>query len=391
MKALVFDRKPARFIAAAAASRLRPGVGSRIGPLRLTEVDEPDLPGADWHRVRTRLSGICGSDLATIDGRSSRYFEPLTSFPFVMGHEVVGELEDGRRVLVEPVLGPEARGGEAPFEGAAPGDGNDYGHMNTGPLEPGIQTGACASTGGAWSESFVAHKSQLHMIDDDVDDAAAVVTEPVAAGVHAALRAQVPPGGTVAVLGAGMMGIAATAALRHLTEAGTIIVGARYPHQRALASMVGADHVVAPDEVARSVRRMTGCGVIGQRLAAGTDAVVDAVGSASSVNDAIGIVRPRGRVVVLGMPGSISVDLTALWHRETELVGSYCYGTEHHQHGDLHTFELAAKLVKDLDLGRLVSARYGIDDFHDAIDHAATAGFRGAVRIAFDFTDKPIS
>lgn len=89
---------------------------------------------------------------------------------------------------------------------------------------------------------------------------------------------------------------------------------------------------------------------------------------------------------MLGMPGTVSVDLTALWHRETELVGAYCYGTEHHHDREVHTFELATELVTELDLGRLVSATYTIDDYHQAIDHAANAGLRGAVRVAFDFT-----
>ena len=51
-----------------------------------------DLPGAGWVRIRPRLAGICGSDLATVDGRSSRYFEPIVSFPFVPGHEVVADI-----------------------------------------------------------------------------------------------------------------------------------------------------------------------------------------------------------------------------------------------------------------------------------------------------------
>ena len=182
MKALLFQRKEARFAAAAAASRLRPGIGARIGPLTLTDVDEPTMPGDGWHRVKTRMSGICGSDLATIDGRSSRYFEHLVSFPFVMGHEVVGELDDGRRVIVEPVLGRAARGFDVE-DGEAPADTNDYAHLNTGQLEPGLQLGSCSSTGGAWAESFIAHDSMLHFIDDDLDDPAAVIVEPVAAGV----------------------------------------------------------------------------------------------------------------------------------------------------------------------------------------------------------------
>lgn len=149
VKALEFSRKEARYVAAALSSRLRPGSGAATGPLSMVETDPVDLPGPGWHRVQTRLAGICGSDLATVDGRSARYFEPWVSFPFVPGHEVVGLLEDGSRVVLEPVLGHEARGFAPPFPGAAPGDGDDYRHLVSGHLEPGIQTGYCASTGAA--------------------------------------------------------------------------------------------------------------------------------------------------------------------------------------------------------------------------------------------------
>ena len=52
------------------------------------------LPADDWVRLRPRLAGICGSDLATVDGRASRYFEHIVSFPFVPGHEVVADTDD---------------------------------------------------------------------------------------------------------------------------------------------------------------------------------------------------------------------------------------------------------------------------------------------------------
>ncbi len=97
-----------RFAMARIASEWKAGAGGRYGPLRLVDVPAPELPGPGWHRLLPRMSGICGSDLATVDGRSSRWFEPIVSFPFVPGHEVVADTEDGRRVVIG--AGPWLRG-----------------------------------------------------------------------------------------------------------------------------------------------------------------------------------------------------------------------------------------------------------------------------------------
>ncbi|MEC9425435.1 MAG: zinc-binding alcohol dehydrogenase, partial [Actinomycetota bacterium] len=65
MKALQFRRNLPRYAAARLAGGLTPGRGAAAGPLKLTDLDEPAPPGPDWGKVRPRLSGICGSDLAT--------------------------------------------------------------------------------------------------------------------------------------------------------------------------------------------------------------------------------------------------------------------------------------------------------------------------------------
>ena len=385
MKALEFRRNEARYAASAVTARLRPGSGAKAAPLSLVEGEAPKLPTPEWVRVTTLLAGICGSDLATVEGRSSRYFEPWVSFPFVPGHEVVGTLADGTRVVLEPVLGHEARGFAPPFEGAAPGDGADLRHLVDGDLEPGIQTGYCASTGGGWSNEFIAHPSQLHIVDADMSDEAAVIVEPTAVGVHAALRGNIAPGATVAIIGAGTMVLAALAALRHFTEADNIIVGAKYPEQIDFAHSLGATTVCKPDEISRAVRRATGSYMIGSALSGGADVVIDAVGSSASIEQAINMTRPRGRVVLVGMPGQVSANFTGLWHRETELVGSYTYGTEQLTDGSTRrTFDMAIELVKAADLGRLVSETYPLAAYEDALDHAANAGRRGAVKICFD-------
>ncbi len=395
MKALQIRRRTARLGLARLASAVGPTAALRIGPLEYRTIDEPELPGPGWHRVRTRLSGICGSDLSLIEGHASVYFEDWVSFPFVPGHEIVGQLDDGARVVIEPVLGHHARGIAPPWPGAAPGDGDDYAHLATaaGGIEAGIQTGFCTSTGGGWSPVFVAHDSQLHRLPATLSDEAAVLVEPLAGGIHAALKTAPPvqravesgQQPVVAVLGAGTMGLAAIAGLRRYLPESRIVVGARYRHQREFAQHFGADEVVEPDGLDRAVRRLTGSHRIGSNLSSGAHAAIDAIGTSGSITTCLGLTRPRGRVVLLGMPAQVALDLTGLWHRETELVGAYTYGTERLGDGsEHHTFDLAIDTAAAIGAERLLSETYPLADFEAAITHAAQAGRRGAVKIAFD-------
>ncbi len=402
MRALVFEHSLPRWAASRAASAVAgTGRGVRLGPLRLADIEPLALPGPEWVSVRPRLAGICGSDLATLDGRSSRYFEDVVSFPFVPGHEVVGEvvgappapaLPDGPdgpdghqqvtgRVVIEPVLGCLARGIVPPCAACAQGRTGRCERVAFGHLQPGLQTGYCTDTGGGWAAALVAHRSQLHPVPDAMSDEAAVMVEPTACAVHAVLSADVDEGSTVAVLGAGTLGLCAVAALRHLALPGTVVAGAKHPVQRRLAASLGADLVVEPGQVRRALRRQTRSLSVGGRLTGGADVVIDCVGSADSVEEALAVVRPGGKVVLVGMPGTVRVDLTALWHREVSLVGAYAYGQEA---GGRRTFDLAFGLVADADLGRLVSARYPLERYEEAIAHAGAAGRRGAVKVAFE-------
>jgi threonine dehydrogenase-like Zn-dependent dehydrogenase len=385
MKALRFERNVPRFAAARVAGALRPGGGAKVGPLALTDVDLPELPGPEWVRVRPRLAGICGSDLATVDGVAARYFEPIVSFPFVPGHEVVADTDDGRRVVVEPVLGCVTRNIDPPCPQCAAGRLGNCERIAFGALDAGLQTGYCCSTGGGWSTFMLAHPSQLHAVPDALSDQAAVMIEPMACAVHGALAAPTEPGATVAVIGAGTLGLGVVAALKRFTPVGRVLVAARYPHQQRWARELGADHVVEPEQLVRLVRRLSGSLAIGDQLTGGCDVVIDCVGSSASITEALAMVRPRGTVVLVGMPSTVSIELTSLWHRETRLVGAYAYGTETLADGrTARTFELAAELVQGADLGRMVSALYPLRRFTEAMDHAANAGSRGAVKVAFD-------
>ncbi|MDQ1403396.1 MAG: hypothetical protein QOG03_1712 [Actinomycetota bacterium] len=390
MKALLFERSLPRFAAARVAGAIAAGRGASVGPLRLADIDEPALPGPEWQRVRPRLAGICGSDLATVDGKSSRYFEPLVSFPFVPGHEIVGELDDGTRVVVAATLPCAARGIDPPCHMCAAARPHLCERQAFGHVEPGLQTGYCAETGGGWSTSLVAHSSQLHVVPDDMSDEMAVMIEPTACAIHAALSIADEE---VAVIGSGTLGLCTVAALRGLAQPRLVVSTAKHPAQRQLAKALGADVVAEPDELDRAIRSSVGSLRFGDQLSCGIDAVIDCVGSADSLAQALRVVSPGGTVVLAGMPGRVSVDLTSLWHREVRLVGCYAYGVETvwsdpDTPAERSTFELATELVADARLDRLVSARYTLDRFRDAIDHAANAGRRGAVKVVFDLRNE---
>lgn len=381
MSRLVFSRKPARFALARVAGSIMPGAGATFGPLELERDEVLPLPAPDWVRLRPRLAGICGSDLAMIDGTASAYFDPLVSYPFTPGHEVLANVVNddgatGRRVVLVPVLSCLTRGISPVCEWCAAGDINRCERVAFGHLSPGLQSGFCADTGGGWSHEMVAHPSQLIDVPDDLSDEAAVLIEPMACAVHAAARYS---GQETVIVGSGAVGLLTLAAInatRDRDHSHPVVVTARYAEQKRLARELGADVACAPDELPRWVRSKSRSLFVGDQLTSGFSAVFDCIGSTESMQQALQVVAPGGDVQLVGMPSNVSLELTSLWHREVAIRGCYAY-----KHADFHT---AIDVIRTFDLGRLLSATYPLDDYADAIAHAAAAGRRGAVKIAFD-------
>jgi len=402
MRAVVCRRTLPRFVAARLAAELGSEQAAKLAPLRLEELAAPPLPSPEWRRCLPVLSGICGSDLSLAHGRTSTAFAPLVSFPFVPGHEVIATLADEpeRRVVLEPVLSCATRAIEPPCGPCQRGETGNCELVAFGTLRPGLQTGFCASTGGGWGTELVAHTSQLHDVPDSLDERDAVMVEPSACAIHAAAQGRVAASDRVAVIGAGTVGLLVTAALCSLTPAGKVTVAARHPHQRRLADHLGAEEVVSPDALLRALRRDRRSFAFANPPGpptSGADVVFDCVGTAESLELALEAVRPRGRVVLVGMPGVARVDLALAWYKEVDLVGAYTYGVEPVDEDGMlateiaapgtrsaRTFTLALELVERLHLGTLVSAVYPLERFEEALAHASSAGQRGAVKIALD-------
>jgi len=376
-----------RYVAAKAVGGRFPGLlAGPMTPLRLVHRDAPQVRHDGWVRVRPRLSGICGSDLATLSGHASLYLSAVVSMPFVPGHEVVGETLDdapglpaGSRVVLDSVLACAARGLE-PCDACRSEQRNRCDRVTVGHVSPGLQTGYCADTGGGWSGQFVAHVSQLHPVPDTLDDERAVLVEPLACAVHAARRAAVHDSDKVLVVGAGAVGLFITLALRELTPAAAVTVVAKHRRQAELARLFGATEVVTPGEVVGGVRRATRALRLEPErgpafLLGGVDVAIDAVGSRASVDTALRTTRAGGRVLLAGVPGE-GIDLTPAWFRELEVTGAYATA------GD--AFEVAMSLAEQAPLDGLLGVTYPLARWREALDHAGDAGRLGTVKVAFD-------
>lgn len=403
MRALQFDDSIPRYVLAKALGRFFPAIyWSGLGCLRYCEVAEPALPGPDWVRVRTRYGGICGSDLNAITLHDSPSVSAYTSFPFTLGHENLGTIAElgpavqgfavGERIVVDPLLGCAARGFADLCPSCARGDHGLCERRTEGTIAAGTMIGYCATTGGSWSPSFVAHHSQLVRVPESVSDENAALTDPFATALHAVLRSPPPEGGTVLVLGAGVIGLCAIAALRALGYSNRILVVARHSFQVELARRYGADEIVRPGDdaaLAEALSARLHRPILGKPLVSGgAEVVYECVGSDASLDTAIRFTREGGAMVLVGLAAiPKGIDWTSIWLKEIGVLGSYAYGFETWQGRRVRTFELALELMSagKVDLSPLLTHRFALSEYCKALAAATRKSRHQLVKAVFTF------
>lgn len=406
MKAVVFDGAIPRYLATRAAGtvsqRLLIGRG-RCSVLR--DIPPPSLPNGRWVRVATRLGGICGSDLNLVSLRVSPSASPLSSFPFVIGHENVGTVVEvgadvtsvarADRVVVNPLLACRARGVTPPCRHCGDGHPSRCEHFTDGEVAAGMLLGTTRGLGGSWGEEFVAHESQVLRLPPTVDDRAAVLTEPLACVVSPILEHGVGDDARVLVIGAGSLGLLAVAALKSLTGANVTLL-AKHRFQAEHAERFGVDRVVMTKEgdyfaqlsQVSNGRLLTP--ILGPRIhVGGFDLTFVCVGTNVAVDDALRFTRAGGTIVLLGNVARLRrVDWTPLWQKELRVAGSLCYNAPLHGGVRTDAFETALSLVSsgpDNQLAGLVTHVVPIDAFADALAIARGRSGRGAVKVVFSF------
>ena len=387
MKALQFERSVTRYITTKALSTVSRRYRATASPLSFKDGVTLDRPDSDFVQTNVMLSGICGSDLGMLTAASSRYFEDFITFPFIPGHEIVGRAEvDGisQRVVVEPVLNCIARKIPNPCRFCLIGEKDKCVNLVVGCLEPGVQSGYCESTGGGWSEFLYCHPSQLHVIPEALTDEEALMVEPLACAIHIVKAGNIGDVTRVAIIGSGTVGLLVAAALSRFRPDVEVTSLARYGHQQNIARGYGSSIVRSNDELRRLARGKTRGVLANGRVTDGFDLTIDAVGSKESVELALEVTAPGGRVLMAAIPKPTSLDLTALWHKSISMEGRYAYGVESVDGVNRSTFELALEVAPSLSLDDLATKIYPLEDYEDAINHAIEAGSRGAIKIAFD-------
>jgi 2-desacetyl-2-hydroxyethyl bacteriochlorophyllide A dehydrogenase len=279
-----------------------------VGPSGVSIIDaEVPAPGPGEALVRTVLAGVCGSDTHALAGR-----HPFIDLPYYPGHEVVGvieavgsgvSLQAGQRVVLEPFLPCwECKQCRA-------------GRQNVCER---LRFFGCAHDQGAMATFFTVDVRRLHVVPSSLSDEQAAMVEPLGTPVHAIGLAGGVAGRTVAILGAGTIGLLLLRVARAYGAA-RVVLTARSAGSRERALRFGADAAIdatAPDAVAQVV----------SALGESADVVFDCVAEQSTMDQALAMAMKAGTVVVVGVPPApVTIPLPQIQDAQLRIQGSATY------------------------------------------------------------------
>jgi threonine dehydrogenase-like Zn-dependent dehydrogenase len=313
----------------------------------LDVVDRPlPEPRPGWIRIRVSAVGICGTDLHFYRGS---FPSPAGLLP---GHEVGGVIDalgDGVKLPVGAAVAiePQSFCGEC-YQCRT-------GNHNRCPKR--ILFGVTGR--GGCAEWATVPDYAAYLLPDGVPPTAGPLVEPLAVVVRGLRRGRIESGQRVVILGAGTIGLLSLMGSR-VAGAGEVLITARHPHQQHTAAALGADAVF--DNVSALSDRLNGAPV---------DCVIETVGGrASTLTDAVNLVRPGGVVLMLGVfDGPSQIPALDFSTKEVTMVGSNCYGRSG-SHSDFGiALQLLRKNLKELD--SLVTHRFALEQVNQAFATAA--------------------
>lgn len=312
--------------------------------LSIEEVPRPEVPEG-WALVKVAYNGICGTDLSIYHGK-----HPRAQHGLVPGHEISGWIESpgatglavGTLVVVEPLISC----------GTCLSCTSGNAHVCSRLGLYGIDT-----PGGM--APFVALPPEvLHPVPAGVDARTAALAEPLAVAVHAVARSGMQPGDTVAVFGAGPIGVLVALVARH-EGAGTVVVTEPSPWRRSVAEGLGFTVVPDGSTMTSVLADLTG--------GEGADTTFDSAAHPAVAGELTAAIRVLGRIVIVGVyKQPTPVDLQAVCFKEQSIVGVRVYTT-----ADVtRAIELIASGALGLD--RFPTKAFAVADAVAAFDAATT-------------------
>lgn len=408
MRALVFGEAPS-------ADDARPTPADELEeklaslPFGLHEVDDARAVRPDWVVTRPILSGVCGSDAKLVlgdfgEGDIDNPMAAFSSLPHIPGHEVVAEVvalgpeasgvEVGQRVVLNPWLTCGPRGIDPPCPACRAGDLSLCWNFTNGALGPGVHVGVTTDAPGAWAELLAAHDSMLIPVPDAVTDELAVLADPFAVSMHAIVRHPPPPGGRALVYGAGALGCTSVAALRALYPDVDVAVVARFDAQADLVTKLGASTVVRHEPREAVVEQLAAWsgGVLHAPLLGlpvahpgGIDVVYDTIARPETFEVGVRLLRERGTLVQTGVSTPGRWEWTPVYFKELTIAGSNAFGVEEvdgvRKHAIAHYLDLTA--AGRVDLSGMLTHRFALEQWWDALKVLARQDQSGAVKVAF--------
>lgn len=272
-----------------------------IRQMKLGEWPEPACGPADVI-LRPIAVGICAGDMQHYLGRN-----PYTQYPLIGGHEVCGtvtgvgsqvtRVKRGDRVVIEPVVGC----------------GRCYSCRHG---KPNCCMNFCLiglHRPGGFAELCLVPEQNVHRIPAGLEPVTASFAEPLSIGIHACRRGEVKSGEYCLILGAGPIGLAILEVAKH--RGARVIITDINEGRLAFARELGAETIKADDRLLATV--------LSQTNSEGADIVIEAAGTAATVQAAIELVAPGGRVVVVGLPKqNVSLKGFDFTRKEVNILGS---------------------------------------------------------------------
>ncbi len=404
MKALVAKFSLGREVWDRFKSRLfsRPTESQALS-LELTEIPEFSIIGSQWVKIRTIMSGISGMDESLFIHNDLSPYAAFLSFPFIPGHENLGlviqtgrdvdSIEEGERVILDPVLSCRPRGVSPPCPSCARGEPSACRNFDKGLLGPGILIGACRDTGGGWSDGFIAHRSQVRVLPQDMESDHAILVPEFTRAVRAVLQHPPSPGDSVIVVGARPLGCLTAMALRLLHPNVNVLMVEEYPLPTDLQAKFSDNHVtlslgidLAYEEVAQFVKGAVRYPEVGRlTMEGGADLVYETTGTGENIEHALRFTGEGRKLVLLDMNRPMGFDFSPLWLKNIRMFGTLFSGRDSYKQGVLETFDIALGLasMESVSFGELITHKFRLEDYHSAFQTLKDRSSNSAMKVIF--------